>query len=158
MEVQGAQQCRCVLCSVVVESSTTRQKLGSRATKHIIPVIQGLTSRIYHGSEILLVDTSSSYLCQPCFRRLETVSKLRCKLKENEVRIMDDIQKCVSSGFISLTATSESIRSSTLTATPTRSRIPSVHASSHTAATPQRQRVLAGRHANIRSPVVGYVT
>ena len=50
---QGAQQCRCVLCSVVVESSTTRRKLGSRATKHIIPVIQGLASRRYHGSEIL---------------------------------------------------------------------------------------------------------
>ena len=168
---QGAQPFRCLICSMQIESSTSRRKLGSRATKHIIPIVQGLAARKCHGSEILLDD--ASYLCQPCFRRLETVSKLRQKLKENEIRIMDDIQRCVTSGLISLVSTSLDICSSPLTATPTRPRVrtsPSVHASPHTRvtaqvpagsassvhgspSTPRRRRVLAGQSPQRR---VGY--
>ena len=127
---------RCSVCSATITSSRARRKLGSQATRRIIPFMQGLLSRRFPGSE-MVVQESTSYICQPCFRRLQAVIKMRCQLVERECKIMDDLERCVSCGVISLSE-SETATSSTL-GTPTRHRRRGISASPLTTMTPPRQ-------------------
>ena len=94
-------QWRCSICTVI-SCNTPRRKLGSRGTTGIIPVIQGLVSTKYPGREIVLQE-DKSYLCQPCFRKLESLVRLRSQLVEKECKMMDGIEKSVLCGVITLT-------------------------------------------------------
>ena len=89
-------------CTVITPCNTPCRKLGNRATKGIIPVVQGLVSTKYPGREIVL-QGNKSFLCQPCFRKLESLIRLRSQIVEKECKIMDGIEKSVACGVITLT-------------------------------------------------------
>ena len=99
------QRARCRGCSIFVTNVSARRKLGSRATRHVIPVFREIVEEKYPGycvTEAQLV-ADDSYLCLPCFRRLDGVINLQQQLADKRKKIAEDLEKSVSAGAVSVT-------------------------------------------------------
>ena len=99
------QRARCRGCSIFVTNVSARRKLDSRATRHVIPVFREIVEEKYPGycvTEAQLV-ADDSYLCLPCFRRLDGVINLQQQLADKRKKIAEDLEKSVSAGAVSVT-------------------------------------------------------
>ena len=106
---------KCRGCSFSIHNIANRRKLGSRSTKHVISVLTEMVDRRYPGFRVTgtLLEADESYVCVPCFRRLEGVIKLRHQLADKQRKVIVDLEKSVCSGVISLSEREVTIPSST---------------------------------------------
>ena len=96
---------RCRGCSLPFGDASARRKLGSRATKHVIPLFTEILEEKFPGFCVTEahIEADDSYLCQPCFRRLDSMIKLKHQLQEKRKMVADNLERSVSAGAVSLT-------------------------------------------------------
>ena len=133
---------KCVGCSLSLPSKAKRRLLLSdRTTKDIVDVFSELVYRKYPSARETLV-TESSFLCQPCFRRLEGILKLRRQLAVREKLVEDALEQSIlTSHHASIASSSASeLRSpaapTSAISTPPRSKQARIHLGS--GCTPRR--------------------
>lgn len=123
----AAEDLQCLGCSQPLHSTSKRRRLSSSGTREVISVFVEIIERKYPGTREGLV-VEGSFMCQPCFRRLEGIHKLRRQLLEKE-RMVED-------AFIDRRILTPDIAPSTSAmCTPPRSLRPRVEVS-----TPRRRR------------------
>ena len=86
---------KCVGCSLSLPSTAKRRLLFSdRTTKDIVDVFSKIVYRKHPSARETLM-TERSLLCQPCFRRLEGILKLRRQLAVREKTVEDALQHSI---------------------------------------------------------------
>ena len=94
---------KCLGCSQCIPHVSNRRKLGSHATKQVIPVFKDLAERKYPGFRLeTQLEGEDSYLCVPCFRRLEGVIRLRRQLADKEMQVEEHLTTSVAGGTLTL--------------------------------------------------------
>ena len=94
---------KCLGCSQYIPHGSNRRKLGSHATKQVIPVFKNLVERTYPGFRLQTrLEGEESYLCVPCFRRLEGVTRLRRQFADKEIQVVEHMATSVAGGILTL--------------------------------------------------------
>lgn len=87
---------KCLGCSQLLADVSNRRKLGSRATKQVVLVFKDLVERKYPGFRLeTRLEGDDSYLCVPCFRRLEGVMRLRQQLADKEMKVEEHLDNSI---------------------------------------------------------------
>ena len=94
---------KCLGCLQFITDISKQRKLGSRATKQVIPVFKDLLERKYPGFQLeTRLEGDDSYLCVPCFQRLEGVMRLRRQLADKEMKVEEHLDKSIAAGALTL--------------------------------------------------------
>ena len=136
-------------CSLSLPSTAKRRLLLSdRITKDIVDVFSEIVYRKYPSARETLV-TERSLLCQPCFRRLEGILKLRRQLAMREKMVEDTLEHSILTSYPASIASSSASEPRSPAAptsaisTPPRSKQARIHLGSgltHRRHTPRRRR------------------
>ena len=81
----------CTVCLKHLPKSSTRRKLNSESTKHVVPVLREVAGRNFRAElvSILLPDSDDTFLCRQCFRNAEKLQQLRRELLGLECKLVD---------------------------------------------------------------------
>ena len=147
---------KCIGCSLSLPSTARRRLLLSDRTTDMVDVFSEIVCRKYPSARRETLVTERSLLCQPCFRRLEGILKLRRQLAVREKMVEDALQHSI------LTSHPASIASSSASeprspaaptsaiSTPPRSKQPRIHLGS--GCTPTRCHTPRRRRPRIDTP------
>ena len=98
----------CVACSEI--TATNRRKLYSDATRHVVPVLCEIASKVYPGSSVIPSESekATAYLCKACFRSVEKLIKLRQDAVQLEAAVADSVRRVGDRLGVERACTSES--------------------------------------------------
>ena len=91
---------RCTGCSGAVSVSSTHRKL--RNSKHVIQIFLEIVRKTYPDCSVSEAHLEDSYLCLPCFRRLESLKQLEQQLEDKRRKAARDLVRSASAGTVSL--------------------------------------------------------
>ena len=81
----------CVVCLIDLPKSSTRRRLHSESTNHIVPVLCKVTCQSFPAEIVsaLFPCGSDLYLCRPCFKNAEKLLQLRNEVFALECKLAD---------------------------------------------------------------------
>ena len=86
---------RCTVCLQELPKSTTRRRLNSDATKHVVPVLRELAGRSFQAECVsaLLPCSDDVFLCRACFRKAERLLQLRKEMCGLECQLAERLKQ-----------------------------------------------------------------